>query len=218
MLIRSKGEAMESIQSKDNTKKSTKEKILDAALELISLYGYKGASVRKIAKAVGIRESAIYNHFKNKEEIFKEIIKNLFSSPFADFFEKRSIKDNALRGKRFLLEYSASIKLVSFDIKNEKLFKIILLELMQNQEVRELFLRFFYQENIKKLSEAFFIMMHEGLIRHSDPMIMAQEFFAPLFYYRLHILLLRLDKKATTSLSTIFEKHVDFFWESIAIG
>jgi len=209
---------MESKFEPKNTQKSTKEKILDAALELISLYGYKGASVRKIAKAVGIRESAIYNHFKNKDEIFKEIMKDLFSSPFADFFERKPISESALRGKRFLAEYAASIKLITFDVKNEKFFKIILLELMQNSEVRELFLKYFYEDNIKKLSEAFFIMMQNGLVRSSDPMLMAQEFFAPLFYYRLQVTLLRLDKKPTTMLSTIFEKHVDFFWESISIS
>ena len=117
--------------TKNNSKKSTKEKILDAALELISKYGYKGASIRKIAKAVGIRESAIYNHFKNKDEIFKEIMKNLFTTPFDQFFEKRPIEENALRGKRFLYEYAASVKLITFDVKNEKLFKIILLEMIR---------------------------------------------------------------------------------------
>jgi len=201
---------------KEINKKGTKEKILDAALELISLYGYKGASVRKIAKAVGIRESAIYNHFKNKEEIFKEIMKELFTSPFDQYFEKKPIEKSALRGKRFLSEYAAAIKLITFDVKNEKFFKIVLLELMQNKEVREQFLKYFYEENIKKLSTAFFIMMQEGLIRSSDPKLMAQEFFAPLFYFRLEVTLLRLDKKPTTFLSTLFEKHVDFFWESIA--
>ena len=209
---------MNSATNADKQTKSTKEKILDAAFELISTYGYKGASVRKIARAVGIRESAIYNHFKNKDEILKEIMKNLFSSPIDDFFDRKPVLESAKKGRRFLNEYVASFKLVSFDIKNEKFFKIIILELMQNSEVRELFLKHFYQKNIKKLSQAFFVMMQEGMITYSDPMLMAQEFFAPLFYYRLQITLLRMDNKPTNILSTIFEKHVSFFWENIAIS
>lgn len=209
---------MNSANDLNKKEKSTKEKILDAAFELIAMHGYKGASVRKIARAVGIRESAIYNHFKNKDEIFKEIMKNLFSSPVDNFFERKPIEENAKKGKRFLSEYVASFKLVSFDVKNEKFFKIIILELMQNREIRELFLKYFYEENIKKLSQAFFIMMQEGLIRYSDPMLTAQEFFAPLFYYRLQLTLLRMDKKPTNILSTIFEKHVNFFWESISLS
>ena len=38
---------------------TTKEKILDTALELFSRQGYDGASVRDIARAVGIRESSM---------------------------------------------------------------------------------------------------------------------------------------------------------------
>ena len=61
---------------------NTKAKILKVSTTLFSELGYKGASVRKIAAAVGIRESAIYNHYKNKEEIFLEVAKGIFSSPF----------------------------------------------------------------------------------------------------------------------------------------
>ncbi len=196
---------------------STKEKILTAAIELMAEGGYTGASMRKIARKVGIRESAIYNHFRNKEEIFQTIMRNLFSNPFEDFFIKRPIEEYAVKGKAYLLEYAATIKLLTFDSKNEKFFRIILAELMHNDQVRELFLKYFYQDNIKKLSNAFFIMMQHNLIRSADPILMAQEFFAPLFYFRLQVLLLHIDQKPTTSLSTIFEKHVDFFWESIAI-
>jgi AcrR family transcriptional regulator len=62
---------------------NTKEKILKVATTLFSRLGFKGTSVRKIASEVGIRESALYNHFKNKDEIFLEIAKGIFSSPFA---------------------------------------------------------------------------------------------------------------------------------------
>ncbi|MBU1927907.1 TetR/AcrR family transcriptional regulator, partial [bacterium] len=46
---------------------STKEKIINSSKRLFSEHGYKATSVRKIATDVGIRESALYNHFKNKE-------------------------------------------------------------------------------------------------------------------------------------------------------
>ena len=49
---------------------TTKEKILDTALELFSRQGYDGASVRAIARAVGIRESSLYNHFPSKRAVF----------------------------------------------------------------------------------------------------------------------------------------------------
>ena len=81
--------------------KNTKRKIIDAAIELIATQGYRGASVRKIAAAVGIRESAIYNHFRNKEEILKQIISEIFVTPF----EFKDLEEKAKKGKSFLHQF-----------------------------------------------------------------------------------------------------------------
>ena len=188
---------------------------MKAATELFSELGYKGASVRKIAGKVGIRESALYNHFANKEEIFYSVASSIFSTPFsAD--EKTTVAERAKGGKRFLSNFIVQYKLVTFDKNKERLFRILMIELLQNKQLRENFMAEYHERNVKLLSEAFFVMMQEGLIGFSDPMLMAQEFLAPLFYLRLQVTLLRIDGHPTTALSTQFEKHVDFFWERIA--
>ncbi len=192
---------------------NTKQKIIEAAIDLIAKYGYRGASVRKIAAEVGIRESAIYNHFKNKEEILKQIIAEIFVTPF----EFKNVEEKAKRGKSFLREFVVAYKLITFDKKKEKLFRVLVIELFQNAALRESFLREFHPKDIRQISQAFFIMMQNGLIRSGDPMFMAQEFLAPLFYIRLQVSLLRIDGKPTTPVSTQFEKHVDFFWESVSL-
>jgi len=64
---------MKTQKSKQNTK-PTKERIFDVSLDLFSEKGYDGVSVREIAREVGIRESSIYNHYKNKEAILDAII------------------------------------------------------------------------------------------------------------------------------------------------
>ena len=46
----------------------TKNKILDVSLALFAQKGFDGVSVREIAKEVGVRESALYKHYKNKED------------------------------------------------------------------------------------------------------------------------------------------------------
>ena len=51
----------------NNTSECDKIKLV--ALDLFSRYGFAGSSVRHIAKEVGIRESAIYNHFSSKDAI-----------------------------------------------------------------------------------------------------------------------------------------------------
>lgn len=194
---------------------STKAKILKEAKVLFSELGYRAASVRKIAGKVGIRESALYNHFKNKEDIFLEVAKDIFASPFS--FDDVSIKETALKGKPFLQKFVMQYKLLTFDKNNESMFRILMIELLQNKVLREQFMHDFHDKNIKILSEGFFIMMQNNLVRSGDPMIMAYEFLSTLFYIRLQVTLLRFDSLSTNALSTQFEKHVDFFWESIKI-
>jgi AcrR family transcriptional regulator len=193
----------------------TKEKILKVATNLFSELGYKGASVRKIASAVGIRESALYNHFKNKEEIFLEVAKEIFSSPFT--LTSDEIRELSTRGKPFLQKFTMQYKMLTFDKSNENMFRLLMIELLQNRELREQFMSEFHDKNIKILSEGFFVMMQNDLIRSGDPMIISYEFLSTLFYIRLQVTLLRFDSNSTNHLATQFEKHVDFFWESIKI-
>ena len=196
-------------------KTGTKSKILKESKALFSELGYKGTSVRKIASKVGIRESALYNHFKNKEDIFLEASKEIFSSPFS--FDTDTIKELSLKGKPFLQKYTMQYKLLTFDKNNESMFRILMIELFQNKELREQYISSFHDKNIKILSEGFFVMMQNGLVRSGDPMMMSYEFLSTLFYVRLQVTLLRFDSLPANSLSTQFEKHVDFFWESIRL-
>jgi AcrR family transcriptional regulator len=193
---------------------STKEKILKASSALFSEFGFKSTSVRKIASEVGIRESALYNHFKNKEEIFLCVAREIFLTPFS---QDDNIKESALKGKAFLQKFSMQYKLLTFDKNNENMFRLLMIELFQNRDLREQFISEFHNENIKILSEAFFTMMQNSLIKSGDPMMVAYEFLSTLFYIRLQITLLRFDNSTTTNLSTQFEKHVEFFWESIKL-
>ena len=193
----------------------TKQKILKASTTLFSELGYKGTSVRKIAKTVGIRESAIYNHYISKEEIFLEVAKGIFNSPFSA--NDTDIKESAMKGKAFLQNFTMQYKLLAFDKSNEKMFRLLMIELFANKELREQFMSEFHDKNVKILSEAFFIMMQNSLIRSQDPMMISYEFLSTLFYMRLQVTLMRFDNDSTTALSTQFEKHVEFFWESIRV-
>jgi AcrR family transcriptional regulator len=49
--------------------------IINAARPLFAQYGYQGASVRKIAKAAGVSEALLYQHFPSKEELYQEILR-----------------------------------------------------------------------------------------------------------------------------------------------
>ncbi len=57
--------------------RQTRERILEAALERFAAQGYAGTSLRQIAQAVGIKESAIYAHFASKEAVFSTLCEQM---------------------------------------------------------------------------------------------------------------------------------------------
>jgi AcrR family transcriptional regulator len=71
----------------------TRDRILDAALEVFSERGFDGATVRQIAAKVGVSDPALYAHFKGKQEIFEALLKLagpdlLASAGVASMYEK----------------------------------------------------------------------------------------------------------------------------------
>lgn len=53
---------------------NTKAELLDRSRELFARHGYEGVSMRDIAGAIGVRQSAIYNHFKSKQDLLVELM------------------------------------------------------------------------------------------------------------------------------------------------
>ncbi len=207
----------QSVNSAPTKGSKTKEKILKTALKLFSSKGYKATTVRDIAGAMGMKQSALYNHFKNKDEILETLISDLTSSAIVHLFDDKEPQEAAKSGKALLAGIATKFKLLSFDGQNEALFKLLMQEIFRNERVREIYNEYFYQENVKKLSSYLFMMMQEETIKSSDPLLLANEFFSPLFFYQMQVSLLKMDKKSTSSVVSLFEKHVEFFWDSVKI-
>ena len=53
---------------------NTREKIMDVALHMFSERGYEAVSIRDICGEVGIKESTLYYHFKNKKDILDSLV------------------------------------------------------------------------------------------------------------------------------------------------
>lgn len=54
-----------------------KQQIVDAAAHSFSLFGYKATTMDQIAKIANVGKGTIYTFYKNKEELFHEIISSL---------------------------------------------------------------------------------------------------------------------------------------------
>jgi AcrR family transcriptional regulator len=57
------------VKVSQSVREKTKIKILESAVELMTIKGYKNASLREIAKEAGVSNPTIYNYFPSKEKI-----------------------------------------------------------------------------------------------------------------------------------------------------
>ncbi len=62
----------------ERRKEQKKDSIRRAALELFQTYGFRKVSINDIAQKAGVSPVTIYNHFGSKDELVREVIKNLF--------------------------------------------------------------------------------------------------------------------------------------------
>jgi AcrR family transcriptional regulator len=60
-------------ERREREKSETRDKILDAARELFVTEGYEGVSMRRVAEKIEYSPTAIYLHFTDKNELFREL-------------------------------------------------------------------------------------------------------------------------------------------------
>ena len=62
-----------------------REEILQRALEVIAREGYRGASVKELADAVGLSQAGLLHYFDSKEELFTEIVRKRDEVDMGDY-------------------------------------------------------------------------------------------------------------------------------------
>ncbi len=61
----------------EEIREATREKILEAALELFGTRGFNATSISEIGKAAGISKGLMYHYFASKDDLLREMIDNL---------------------------------------------------------------------------------------------------------------------------------------------
>ena len=73
-------------------KEKSIQKIRTTALDLFSYHGYRGTTIRMIAKEAGISLGLMYNYFKGKQELLKDLV----GSGLKEFDREFSLKNQSV--------------------------------------------------------------------------------------------------------------------------
>lgn len=184
-------------------KGNTKEIILEKSLELFAVHGYDAVSVRAIADAVGIGNSALYKHYKNKQAIFDALVDELKTS----YAEQGGLITENIRG---LEEVKAlSLSMFVYQTQNQKIVhfrQLLLIEKFRNPHMAKLYKEFFVDIPLERQKKIFIQLQKQGLMIEGDPYVYAMELYAPFYLY--HFV-----EHDYEILKEQYQKHVEHFFE-----
>ncbi len=143
-----------------------RKQIIDAATNSFSLFGYKATTIDQVAKLANVGKGTIYTFFKNKEELFDEIINGLIKEmkevaneavdPSDSFYE------NVHKGLYGLLEFRKKHQLtIKLSQEARDIGTPAVLEVMEKLE----------QAILKFIKDKVIIAIQKGEIKECDPEI-----------------------------------------------
>lgn len=197
-----------------NEKRDTKKAILTVALKLFSERGYDGVGIRDISKEIGIRESALYKHYSGKQDIFDSILKDIerrYQEEFSTILPENMT--NIFSGESDVREelFHISITMFNFYLKIEygsQLRRMLTMEQYRTSEVSTFFRELIIDKGLDYISGVFTNLINDGVYIDADPMVMALQFYSPLY-----LLLSKYDnqpEKYEEALSFL-ERHITMF-------
>ncbi len=168
---------------------STKEMIIYVALDLFSIDGYEGVSVRDIAKKVGVRESALYKHYKNKQDIFNSCVK-VFGERMEGVRRQLMLPGT---GETFVDYKDMNEEMLVCNVQGLFLFylrdevaskfrHILMMERYRNNDAEELYQSIFVDGAINYEKAVFEKLMEIGVLKMQDAYIMAVDFYSPILF------------------------------------
>jgi len=194
----------------------TKERILFAALRLFARDGYEAVSVSAIAGELGMTKGALYKHYKNKQDIFDSIFERVCQEDVLlarkygvpeEVFEKEPLafKNTSMESLKNFVEAAFRMWLETELARNFR--KMLTLEQYRSPEMGDLYQKCVGQDDY--VEDLFREMMEQGVLKKSDPKLLALEFFAP-YHYLLNMELANASSGIEEA-ANLLTAHIDRF-------
>ena len=168
---------------------TTKEKILNEALNLFAEKGYDAVYVGDIADAVGIKAPSLYKHYKSKQDIFDSCVE-VFSKRMEQVRTDLRLPDTANSEVNYQtanmdMITSIAVKLFMFYLQDDvasKFRKMLMIERYHNPQLNELFEELFINGAVEHEEKIFSDLIKAKIIKNENPHIIALRFYTPIFY------------------------------------
>jgi AcrR family transcriptional regulator len=173
-----------------------REQILNTAVSLFSLHGFKGTTTKKIAEAAGVSEAMVFRHFSTKDELYGAIL------------HSKSCEEGV---HRFPWENNEALRIAIEEKDDQAVFYNLAINALNKQQADEGFMRLMFYSALEEheLAERFFSefvskvyefisgyieqRQKDGAMREVNPRIVVRAFLGMIIHHSLNNILW--DKK-----------------------
>ena len=158
----------------------TKERILEAALEMFSQKGYAETNIRELSASLGLVKSGVYKHYESKEAIWNALLDQMIAY-YADHFGSADHLPPVPDSLEALTRLT--MRMVNVTVHDEKIAmtrKVLTLEQFRDPRARELATKHFLTGLTDMFTRIFTGMMEKGLLKKDDPAMLAFAYTAPI--------------------------------------
>ena len=158
----------------------TKERILEAALEMFSQNGYAGTNIRELSASLGLVKSGVYKHYESKEAIWNALLDEMIAY-YGEHFGSSEHLPPVPDSPEGLV--TMTMQMVNFTVHDERIImtrKVLTLEQFRDGRARELATKHFLTGLAEMFTHIFAGMMDKGSLRRDDPAMLAFAYTTPI--------------------------------------
>jgi AcrR family transcriptional regulator len=135
-------------------KNKRKQHLLESAIRVFSVKGFDDASMREIAAEAGLTTGAIYHHYKNKDDLFYDAVKE--AAYFVHKLSERNENSTLKTNQEMFNEISANVRdRMSKDVEQRLLILLAAYAMSKGGRIQEKYKQD-YTEIIQKVADMYF--------------------------------------------------------------
>lgn len=192
-------------------KLKTKQRVLDAALELFSTQGFEATSIAQIADAVGVRKASLYSHFDSKQDILDCLIQSIMerysSHPVRSL---AGCADAELDPDGVVRLVTEQIRYTIHDPYVSRARKMLTIEQYRNPELAKLKTKQSYTDVLAFAEALMERLVASGRLKAFDTQVMAAQFAMPVSGW---MALCDRELEREDEVFELIERHIRQFFE-----
>jgi len=162
------------MRGEEHSRLSRRDRILDAARDIFLRESYTGASMESVAQKAGVSKQTIYNHFANKDELFRALVLDICARSSIALGDPSDVLDR--EPEEVLTHFGETVLKHKSCSDTMHLHRLLQLEGRNHPSLAESFYKFGPDRTAGWLKQYLEAQVDRGRLHVDEPRVAAEQF------------------------------------------